>query len=80
MNFKIMKRKNKMEVWIKGVFAFQEDESMGLVLGWADEKGYFGEIKIEQDHGYFSIDTENEEKDFVKKVLNALVDKAEIKY
>jgi hypothetical protein len=50
----------------------------GFRISWADDNLGFGEIAFYKDNGKLKLDTENMGKDFVKKVLNNLVDNTEI--
>jgi hypothetical protein len=45
---------------------------------WLDEKTGFGQINMVDDKGKITMDTEYMSKEFVKKVINQLVDDAEI--
>jgi len=63
---------------IEGVYA--TGGIFGFTISWSSEKG-FGEITFSQlpgDEGVITIDSEMMTKEFVKAVLNKLVDDAQL--
>ncbi|HUU88747.1 MAG TPA: hypothetical protein VMX17_13480 [Candidatus Glassbacteria bacterium] len=67
-----------MDAKILGVYA--NENQVGIKIGWCDSEHGFGEILITRNGIMFDIviDSENMGKDFVKKVLNSLVDNGRI--
>ena len=67
---------------IKSVYDLDGHPSISVFIGWACEKG-FGGIEIEQTiidgDAKFYIDNEMMSRDFIKRVLCALVDSAWLK-
>ena len=63
-----------MDAKILGVYA--NETQVGIKIGWCDINRGFGEILITRNSPIFEIviDSETMGKDFVKEVLNKLVD------
>lgn len=52
----------------------------GITIGWDDtEEGWFGEVTIYKDKGKIIIDSETMGKEFIKELLNQLVDMAQVR-
>ena len=48
-------------------------------ISWEDDNGYFGQILFYKDKdGNLKVNAETMDKEFIKKVLNHLVDNTEI--
>jgi hypothetical protein len=50
----------------------------GFTIWWTDDDGFFGNVIFYKKDGILKLDTENMSREFVKKVLNNLVDNTEI--
>ena len=63
-----------MDAKILGIYA--NENQVGIKIGWCDTERGFGEILITRNGAMFDIviDSETMGKDFVKEVLNKLVD------
>lgn len=68
-----------MEVGIFGVSG--TGETLRFIIDWQNEEKGFGQIEIMQylDGDSVVIDSELMDRDFIKSVLNALVDKARVR-
>jgi len=67
-----------MDAKILGIYA--NETEVGIKIGWCDTERGWGEILITRNSPRFDIviDSETMGKDFVKEVLNKLVDNARL--
>ena len=71
---------SEFEEAIKEMFEYLDDEVTlyePIVINWSVKKVGFGEIRFWEKDGKIICDNEGMSKEFIKKILNSLVDKSE---